>query len=219
MWQQTVKPVIFSYWQTLFHLYRGQAELSKRLDLPLKEATTRAWSTISWTVICTMAAMLTVKSSLLSEMVSYMGFWSVFVLPIALILTVFLSYGFFRLYVLVSHVLAINIFKSRGQRLRWLNLLTTILALSFPATLAIVVFYHTYWPGLIFGAAVGIYSLALGTWACKLVFHKTTWRGFGFLLGLNTVTTFILITCCIAALAAMFILGFFVLLIARIFYG
>jgi hypothetical protein len=218
MWAQTLKPYVFSYWQTLLHLHHGQGELKETLDLPLEAAAVRAWSTIAWTVISAAAAITSVKSSSFLKIASDIGLWTIAVLPVALLFTIFLAYGIFRLYVLVSHVIAINIFKSRGQRLRWLNQLTTILSLSFPAAISFTIWNQTRWGGPFLVIAVGMYSLILGTWACKLVFHKTTWRGFGFLLGLHTVTIFVLVTCFIAALAALFILGFLAVLIVRTFY-
>lgn len=218
MWAQTLKPYVFSYWQTLLRLHRGQGELKKILDLPLETATVRAWSTIIWTVISAAAAISSIKSSPFLKIASDIGLWTIVVLPITLLFATFFAYGIFRLYVLVSHVIAINIFKSRGQRLRWLNQLTTILSLSFPAATSFTIWNQTRFGGSILAIGVGIYSLMLSTWACKLVFHKTTWRGFGFLLGLHTVTIFVLVTCFIAALAALFILGFLAVLIARIFY-
>ena len=95
MWQQTIKPFVFSYWQTLFHLYRGRAALSMRLDLPLKDATKNAWSAVSWTVICALVSIAFAKVPFFLNTVSFLGAWKLVVLPLALILALFFIYGFF----------------------------------------------------------------------------------------------------------------------------
>ena len=212
-------PFIFNYWGTLFRLFRGQSELKKNLDLPLDAAVTRSFVAISWTVFWVMTTLLLINFSLLTKMYVSLHLWSVILLLLTFIFSTVLAYGFFRLYVLISHVIAINIFKSRGQRLRWLNQLTTILSISFPVCISFVLLSgqnKIHWLGEILLFVFGAYAILLGAWTCQLVFHKN-WSSFHFFIEINIVTLFVLGTCFIAVLAALAILAFFVVLIARIF--
>ncbi len=212
-----------SYWRTLLSLALHPKTTVETVDIPFELAVTRAkWATL-WTVC---VIWLTTRSIAWTRLRHWFGridsthpsvsAWICYVL--CGLIAIPLAYGFLRLYTLVTHVLTLNVFKVRGQRLRLLNLETKLLSMSAPV--CVIIWIHH------FAAAVGIVLWLLAAvallWHIALgynhIFHRTGVAGLLLFIGGSLVTWFVL---CIGALAIIImaaVLAFFVILILRSFH-
>lgn len=213
----TIRPFIFSYWNTLLGLLHGRIELERILDFPLKAAVKRAWSCAAWTTLWTLVLLGITHSSWMTNMHPMFKELLWVIIPTLLIVGTLAVYGLLRLYILVSHVIATNIFRKRGQRLRWLNQQTSILSLTFPMCIASMLFQFNHWISLFLICAVTIYAIVLSTITCQLVFHTDKLHGFMFLIKLNIVSWFVTAICLLAFLVALFILSLIAIAFIRLF--
>ncbi|MCL6637889.1 MAG: hypothetical protein K6T26_08070, partial [Alicyclobacillus sp.] len=117
------------YWQTLWQVVQRPAAIEDWLDLPLAAGLARSRWTAAWGSACWVMAWglhhLPLKRWQQYGLLPGGMFppraktW----IAVALLMTVFAAcmaaaYGLLRLYTLLSHVLATNVFRVRGQRLR-----------------------------------------------------------------------------------------------------
>lgn len=215
----------FAYWITLLHLLSRRHVVEQHLDIPLATAVPRtqwasAWST---TIFC-LSLFLRYHSSIVQGVARQFGAKgptstgiSTGILLLLLILAAIVGYGFLRLYTLVTHVLTINVFKTRGQRLRLLNVETTLLSLTAPLAGGYAVSFFIPAIGWTVVALTGIYVLVLLAKSYNIIFHKRRFSGLALLLSAAVVTWFVLCICALAITVSFAVVAFFVLAILRVF--
>jgi hypothetical protein len=224
--KKDIKPWL-DYWTTLMHLLTRKDVIESTMDIPLDSAVGRTIRAVSWatvlglisfaiampTTVLHLQAMLPFPAPSTRAMALY--FVMVVLAPILSILL----YGFLRLYTLVSHVMTINVFKTRGQRLRWLNAETTILSLTAPFAIGWTLSRLNVLLGRGLMLAVAIYALYLFSHAYHLIFHKKTRIG-GLLLflGSTLVTWFVLLIGALGVMVAFSVLWLFILMVLRVFH-
>lgn len=217
-------PQRFAFWQTLIQLSQGKRTLLTHLDIPLTDAVARskwgvAWSTLLIVIVAlflklsAIQHLLTTKYGLIHSWPYVMG---LFTLVVGSILGAIL-YGLFRLYTLVAHVMTINIFKTRGQRLRLLNIETTLLPLIVPLGIGIAIRDVSPWIGNLIVVATLLYLIYLAGVAYNVIFHKTGVQGMRLFIGSTLVTWFVLAIGALAITVALSVIAFFLLLILRLF--
>lgn len=156
---------IISYWQSLIELVTHPKTAVEKVDVPLPAAATQAKWNSGWTVLCFWLTILVVHGkqlphtadSLFGSPLPGIVAWLSFLL--CGMIAVPLTYGFLRLYTLVTHVLTLNVFKVRGQRLRLLNLETKLLPLSVFVCIGCLLVQLNRFAGLTFIAAVALFAM------------------------------------------------------------
>jgi len=211
------KSNILSYWSILLALCSGPKVIAAQLDVPLDVAVPRAWSALTWTLLLFTLSAIIATPTWLSHPLHHIALPSTAVLGFAFVLSIPILYGFFRLYTLVNHIITINIFKTRGQRLRLLNLETKILSLSAPLAALWLVYQLRPTLAIYFAAVVILYGIYLSGYGYNLVFHKTKWRGIALFIQSSIVSWFVLAIGALAVTVALSVLSFFILLILRPF--
>jgi hypothetical protein len=210
------------YWWTLYRTLRGRPPLKETLDMPLGAAVIRARWAVVWTVLCWAAATVNEimrKAAKLGPLPhrTWPVWVGLYVLCVAC--AAVLGYGLFRLYTLVTHVLTVNVFKARGQRLRLLNVETTVLSLSAPCALGWGL--RSLSPGvgdIIVGLSI-LGATALLARGYNLVFHTTGWKGLLLLVGGTLITWFVLSIGLLAVLVALAVVSFLAVVVLRLFQG
>lgn len=212
----------WSYFTSLYSLCRGPRTIFKTIDTPLDRAIRTSRHTTAWTVIV-MVLSLAVTQPAWIERLEYQSGWrpahgllTCLIWIIVTAIAVPVAYGIVRLYTLVGHVMTLNVFKARGQRLRLLNLHTSLLTLSFPAA-AIIVLYRTV-PGLgaVLACAVALYFCVIAAIGYNFIFHRRALGGFLLWMGGSLVTLFVLFIGLLALLVALGVIGFFAVVLLRI---
>lgn len=212
---------LWTYWQTLVGLLQGRRTLMRNLDIPLDAGIRRAKYASLWSALSCFAAFLIRHQGATTPSHARVGWlaagWLQPILSLsACAITVVISYGFLRLYTLVSHVLTINLFKTRGQRLRLLNEQTTILSLAPVLALGYAIGrWNPFCSDAVVGAVM-LYALYLFGNAYNLVFHKVKWHGFTLFVGSTLVTWFVLAIGALAISVALGVIGFFILIVLRL---
>ncbi|MCL6592870.1 MAG: hypothetical protein K6T31_02750, partial [Alicyclobacillus sp.] len=203
------------YWRTLWQVVRRPAALADWLDLPLatglaRSRWTAAWSSACWEVawgLHHLPPKQWLQGRFLHELMApawaNTGMAAVLLLA-ALAAGMVAAYGLLRLYTLLSHVLATNVFRVRGQRLRLLNIECTALTLAAPAAAGWAL--TCLWPLL--GWSLTAVSVLYGTYlwirGYTLVFHLASWqRGLWLWLRTTLVTGFVLSLCSLAVAVAI----------------
>lgn len=214
---------IWGYWQALMRLLLGKRVLLSYLDIPLEDAVQRAKYSVAWSTFLVGVGLLTLKFSAIHQTLTIkyglVHSWPYVLCLLALVGIAILStvfYGFFRLYTLVAHVMTINIFKTRGQRLRLLNIETTLLSLTAPLAVSIAVYTVAPWVSNLIIAATSLYLIYLASVAYSVIFHKTGPQGMRLFIGSTLVTWFVLGIGALAITVAFSVIAFFILLILRL---
>jgi hypothetical protein len=224
--KKDLKPWL-DYWTTLMHLLSRKDVIESTMDIPLDAAVGRTIRTVHWAtvlgIISFAIAMPTTVRHLQAMLPLHTSTMRTVALCVAVvILTPILSislYGLLRLYTLVSHVMTINVFKTRGQRLRWLNAETTILSMTAPLAMGWALSRLNVILGRSVILATAVYALYLFSCAYHLIFHKKTKIGGLFLfLGSTLVTWFVLLIGALGVMVAFSILWLFVLMVLRVFH-
>ena len=128
-----------------------------------------------------------------------------------------LGYGFLRLYTLVTHVMTVNIFKVRGQRLRLLNVQTSVLSLAVPVLMGIAAMPDSPLGGWHIVGAFSLFAIALLARGYNLIFHRERLSGLWLLADGTVVTWFVLAIGALAITVAVAVMALLLLLILRIF--
>jgi hypothetical protein len=215
----------FAYWTTLLQLLSRGHVVEQHLDIPLAEAGPRSqWASAWATTILCLSLFLRYHSSIVQEVARQFGatgpasmVTSTVILLLILILAAVVGYGFLRLYTLVSHVLTINVFKTRGQRLRLLNVETTLLSLAAPLAGGYAVSLLIPTLGRTIVVLTCIYFVVLLAHGYNTIFHKRRFAGFWLLVGASLVTWFVLGIGALAITVSFAVVAFFALAILRIF--
>jgi hypothetical protein len=224
--KKDLKPWL-DYWITLMHLFSRKDVIESTMDIPLDAAVRRTIRAVLWSTVLGLIsfaiAMPTTVLHLQAMLPLHASTMRTVVFCVALVvLTPILSiaiYGLLRLYTLVSHVMTINVFKTRGQRLRWLNAETTILSLTAPLAMGWALSRLNVILGRSVMLAVAIYALYLFSCAYHLIFHKKTRIG-GLLLflGSTLVAWFVLLIGALGVMVAFSIIWLFILMVLRVFH-
>ncbi|GMA52285.1 hypothetical protein GCM10025857_36420 [Alicyclobacillus contaminans] len=213
----------WSYWTLLSRLVPldrfGEAAA---FDSSLETATVRAVWTSLWAGVITATAVLMhhihairFEFHRLSSPHPQAAIWFGIALAVGWLASGPACYGLLRLYTLVHHVLVLNVFKCRGQRLRLLNLHTQLLPLTAPLAAA-----YACWPvaprlGASLTTAVVAYSVCIQAVAYNAIFHRRRLGGLGLLLGGSVITWFVLAVGALAIAISVAVLCFFALLLLR----
>lgn len=218
----TKQHLFLDFWKVLGRLTTGDKIVRDRLDCPLQLAVIRAHITSSWAATFVLAAVLTNRytrhplPSLLTKLDDKMQVLACAAIIFVLwLVSCLVSYGFLRLFTLLTHNLTTNLFKVRGQRLRLLNVYTSGLSFAFPLAVATVLEPFAKAPALIIIGALSCYLTVLLARAYNLIFHKSGWQGFRLLVGGFMVTAFVLCIGVLAIAAAISVIIFLVLVLFR----
>ncbi|QQE77134.1 hypothetical protein [Alicyclobacillus sp. SO9] len=214
--------VVFSYWSTMVLTLIRPRFAEQHIDIQLEEALNRsrwytAWSTIIWAFW-----LYTTQHRLWIHWLSHQAGivspgWQWLMTLFVVFISLPVTYGLFRLYILLTHVVTLNVFKVRGQRLRLLNLETTMLTLSGPTVVGLAVMPSSESIGNLILAICIIYAGWMTARGYNHIFHKTRVKGFLLFVGATLVTGFIAAMAGVALAATLGVLGFFLLLILRSF--
>lgn len=223
-WQGLFASNPFSYWITLLQLLSRKGVVEHYLDVPLTEAVPRSqWATAWSTSLLGVCLLLHfhgawMHPTLIKSSASRLVVWStsVGIFLVLLLLAALIGYGFLRLYTLVTHVLTINVFKTRGQRLRLLNVETTLLSLSIPLAGAYMVSLLIPALGQTLIGLICLYLIVLLARSYNTIFHKQRLAGFALLVGGTLVTWFVLAICALAITVTVAVLAFLVLAVLRL---
>ena len=218
--------VAFTYWITLYGtVVQGRQAVHSHLDVPLNQAIVRSRWFTAWNVLVPGLGLMWARPSLVrgfahhlfGETLSHPPGLSTVVWLAAMILALPTAYGLFRLFTLVNHIMAINVFRTRGQRLRLLNVETTVSSLS-PIVVAGLMVSRLSEP---FGYAIigltAVFALFLLSYGFNLIFHKAGIRGLILLIESYLVTWFVLLMGGLAITVTMAVLAFFVVVALRLF--
>ncbi|WP_188882679.1 hypothetical protein [Alicyclobacillus cellulosilyticus] len=178
------------FWRAGLRLWRDNEPLLTALDMPLPAAKSRAWGYCLWAVLCWSAACAWTWVERTRAWPSGAGWYIVCVAAAWPA-----GYGWFRLYTLVAHVMTTNIFQVRGQRLRMLNVLTSVMALQpYLALAAFCIAVPAPWSfclGTALAVATAGRSLWLVTDGYGRVFHCGRGRALVLFLGGTVLTAFV----------------------------
>lgn len=218
---------MLEYWRTLVRLCTGWNEVHRALDTPLADAVVRSRWFTSWSAAVLLASVSVsyhpwwrrVWQRHMLGLLPAGARWAVVVLGVAAAVAACMcaAYGLFRMYTLVGHVLTVNVFKTRGQRLRLLNVQTVLLPLCTPAGAGIVLLRFAHILGLSVLAAVLCYAMVLLSYGYNLIFHRQGLRGFLLLIEGTLLTWFVLAIGALAIAVALAVIAFFVVLVLRAF--
>lgn len=213
---------IHSYWTTCIQtIRRGPSSIRANLDIPLQDGIRRSQWFSAWSSILISLGLLISHPGLVQRIYAHPGvahglepvvLWLLF-----FVLAIPFSYGFLRLFTLVNHVMTINVFKTRGQRLRLLNTETTLLSLAPIATIGLLVGKFSVILEISILSAVSAYILVLLGYSFNLIFHKQGIQGFYLVLGSYLVTWFVLFMGALAITVMVAVLAFFALAFLRLF--
>lgn len=220
-WRENVT----EFWRTLGRLCMGWHVVAVTLDLPLDQAVRRSRRFIVWALAVMTAGLVIANPGLLTGsealLARHLGIsawvwvvWAI-VAVTALIFAAVVAYGLLRLYTLIHHVLTLNVFKTRGQRLRLLNVETTLLPLSVPTAAAVALNPHAHLASWVLYAAVLIYGTCTLAYAYDHIFHQTGLRGLLLLIEGTLLTWFVMGAAAIAIAAALGVIVLIIVLILR----
>lgn len=214
--------VLFSYWSTMVLALLRPRYAEQHIDIKLEEAVRRsrwysAWSTIIWSLWLLGERFSLWTNWLNNKAGTANPAWQWIITIVLVFIAIPVAYGLFRLYILLTHVVTLNVFKVRGQRLRLLNLQTTILTLSGPTVLGLALLPLNTSIGNLILAICVIYAVWMTARGYNSIFHKTRIGGLLLFIGATLITGFITAMAGVALAAALGVIGFFLLLILRSF--
>ncbi|MCL6597883.1 MAG: DUF3040 domain-containing protein [Alicyclobacillus macrosporangiidus] len=218
----------WDFWSTCFRMARRPRTVIDTLSLPLAAAVRRCrWAT-AWSVtLLALATWLadpgwpttTVRHLLSAPWVGPDIANLAYVT--AALLTMPTGYGIVRLYTLIHHTLAVNVFHTAGLRLKLLNLETTLLSLSFPYAVCEVLGKWMPWIGSLGFIVVSAFAVWLVGVGYDMIFVRRQRRRLGLTggillwMGATALTLFVLVVGAATVLVALSVVGFFVVLVAR----
>lgn len=213
-----------AYWTTAYQLLKRPQVVHDMLDVPLQQAVSRCWWFTGWTVMLITIWVFLYNPSVLHphfaratrgaglvpavEAACFVG-CVVFGTP--------LVYGFLRLYTLITHVLTFNIFNTRGQRLRLLNVETTLLPLTACAVGIAALLPFIRWVAVVLFIVLAGYLIGLLGYGYNLIFHKQKVGGLALWFGSTVLTWFVLAIGALAMTVAAAVVAFLGLLVLRPF--
>lgn len=215
-----------AYWTTCIQtILRGPRTIQTNLDLPLDAGIERARWFTAWTVLHLSIGLLVAYPKLLQGLIKHLGKaqdnpFSVETILLWLLLSVLATpvvYGLLRLYTLVNHVMVINVFKSRGQRLRLLNVEATLLSVTPVFTIGLVIRNFLPLVGVLLITVTALHVLFLLGYGFDLIFHKRGIQGLFLVLGSYIVTGFVLLMGGLAITVSLAVIAFLVLAFLRLF--
>jgi hypothetical protein len=214
----------FSYWTSLWYVFTRRHAIPESLDIPLQAAILRSRWMTGWSMLILVIGLIWRYPAIIHRVnllvtlnPSPHSLTAGVFLLLAVFVTSILGYGLLRLYTLVAHNLTTNIFKTRGQRLRLLNLETTLMTFSFPLTIGLMLTKVSLVAG---GIVIGLsllFLIILLSYGYTLIFHKRGLQGFYLLIGSTLLTLFVFLMGAIAVAVSLGVMAFFVLVILRLF--
>lgn len=211
---------LISYWTVLLALCKGHTILRSELDLPLDIVVKRTWYAILWTLLAVTLATAIAQPRWMAIAITNapLHSWPLLVAwTVGFIIANPALYGFVRLYTLVNHVMTINIFKTRGQRLRLLNLETKLLSLTAPFSVIWVIYRIRPTLAIWLTIVIASYGVYLFGYGYHLIFHKTIWRGTLLFVESTVVSLFVVAIGALAVTVAVSVASLFILLLLRPF--
>lgn len=213
------------YWFTLGRLLRGTRVLHQQLDIPLEPGIRRSRWTALWVAGLGVAAVLIARPDVWPALRQALrlpaaGWASAATLAawVALAgLLAIVTYGLLRLYTLVAHVIATNVFKTRGQRLRLLNVECTALTLAAPVSAGVALTHWSVWGGALIACAFALYAAWVMALGYAAVFHKRPLSGLWLWLATSAVSGFVLLIGALAVAVTAGVLSLFFLVVLRMF--
>ncbi|MCF8563445.1 hypothetical protein LLE49_01640 [Alicyclobacillus tolerans] len=213
------------YWKTLYFVMKGPSAIRETMDIPLQQALPRArWFTFVSVLLVGVflwvsptSGIVRLVSGLHIAAPTHAHLTSSLMAVAIILISMPVVYGLFRLYTLLAHVMSLNVFKARGQRLRLLNMETTLLTLAVPIAAGYVVLQITPVGGWLLILAFSLYGFVLASYGYNLIFHKQGLRGSGLLIGSALVTGFVLAIGALAVLVSLAVIAFLILLLLRLF--
>lgn len=218
--------VAFTYWVALYGtVVHGRQAVRSHLDVPLNQAIVRSRWFTAWNVAVLGLGLMWARPNfvrgfahhLFGETLPLPPGLSTVVWVTAMLLALPAAYGLFRLFTLVNHIMALNVFRTRGQRLRLLNVETTVSSLSPIVGVGLVVSRLSQPFGYAIIGLTALFALFLLSYGFNLIFHKTGIRGLILLIESYLVTWFVLLMGGLAISVTLAVLAFFVVVGLRLF--
>jgi len=218
--------IAFTYWTTLyFTVVRGHQAIRSHLDVPLDQAIRRSRWFTAWNVVVLGLGLMLARPQLLTSLAhrllgetsSHQVGWATLVWLMVMVIAIPAAYGLFRLFTLVNHIMAVNVFRTRGQRLRLLNVETTVSSLSPIVAFGLIVSRLSGPVGYTVVILAGLFAVFLLAYGFNLIFHKTGIRGLVLLVESYLVTWFVLLMGGLAISVMIAVLAFFVVVALRLF--
>lgn len=218
--------VAFTYWITLYGtVVHGRQAVRNHLDVPLNQAIVRSRWFTAWNVVVLGLGLMWARPNfvrgfahhLFGETLSHPPGLSTVVWLTAMILAMPAAYGLFRLFTLVNHIMVINVFRNRGQRLRLLNVETTVSSLSPIVVVGLMVSRLSEPFGYAIIGLTAAFAVFLLSYGFNLIFHKSGTQGLILLIESYLVTLFVLLMGGLAISVTMAVLAFFLVVGLRLF--
>lgn len=223
---------VFEFWRTFARLFTARQAVLATMDIPLASAVRRSRAFTAWVTLLLAIGLCVGHPAYLQQSEVGLGglsgftgaaktaspvLWAMWAaaVVVGLTITAIVQYGLLRLYTLLHHVLTLNVFKTRGQRLRLLNVETTLLVLSVPVALALALWPYVRIASFVILAIVLAYGLSALANAYNHIFHQHGVRGLWLLLEGTVLTWFVLSVVAIAVAAAMGVVVLILVLILR----
>lgn len=218
---------LLDYWTLLPQTVRGPQVIRNTLDIPLRDAIARSRRFTFWGIFCILTTWVTLSkiptSFVLKELPRELyrnQLVHIVITCFLYVLMAALGYGFLRLYTLLSHVVITNIYKNRGQRLRLLNLETTVMTLLCPLCLGVVLTRWSLYVGWSFIVVVVVYATYLLSLGFTVIFHKRRIiHGLRLYFAGTITTSFILGLCAVGVAVAIAVLCLVVIVVLRSFHS
>lgn len=212
---------LWGFWTHLVRLVVHPTSALDSLDIPLEQALTKsrwfsAWAALMVALSVWISRLQHGESGLLT--IRTQGTYLNGVLSVVLaIVWIPVFYALFRLYTLITHVITLNVFKTRGQRLRLLNLLTSLLPMTVLAPVISAFWTHIPVVSVVLLCAALVELIWVFALGYNKIFHKTGLRGVILWLEGTLVSGFVLAIGALAVTVTIGVLAFFVLLFLRMF--
>ncbi|RIV22031.1 hypothetical protein D2Q93_09635 [Alicyclobacillaceae bacterium I2511] len=203
-----------TYWTDLWGLRHGKRHFEAILDVPLGTGVQRArwgslWSVLLGAVTAALVRPLWYQTTFLRWTENWPVALAVLLWLMLCGLGAVIFYGLFRFYVVEAHVLTVNLFKVRGQRLRLLNALSATLPLSILFDLSWYVSQFNRPSGAVLAILTGGSLLIIWSASYQVIFHrKSFFQALGLWGGSTVVTGFAVAGVLFALLVAVAMASF-----------
>jgi hypothetical protein len=212
-----------TFWLNIIRLGQHPKVTAQDVDVPLLVAVSQAKWAVTWTVVLAWLTILICDTNRIRNWfipitgTNRADALSFFLFAVCGLIAIPIGYGFFRLYTLVTHVLTLNVFQTRGQRLRLLNLETKMLSLTVLICVCSICTHYLPTLGAILCILVAGAVLWLFAVGYNHIFHKKSFGGLALFIGGTIVTWFVLFIGALAISVMVAVLAFFAILILRSF--
>ncbi|WP_067933126.1 hypothetical protein [Alicyclobacillus kakegawensis] len=217
----------WAYWRDLVRLLGRPRSVLDHLSQPLATAILRCrWAT-AWSVIVAALASWTIHPDWPTQAARLVSGRPVhpalanFGFVLAVLVSIPIVYSGLRLYTLIHHVVAVNVCRTAGIRLKLLNLETKLLPLTVLFAIGWVGTAWQPWLGRVWLAAVSVLALWLLGEGHNAIFVRRRRKrlgrlgGIGLWLTAKLLTLFILAVGAAAIAVAISVISFLVLLLLR----